>query len=52
MLCKDGNLLYMAVPRMASLQPFFLLDPDDLGLPVEEAAEKKGRSAGCPPGSC
>lgn len=39
---KDGKLLYMAVPRMASLRPFFLLDPDDLGVPVEEAAEKKG----------
>lgn len=39
---KDGKLLYMAVPRMASLQPFFLLDPETLELPVEQAAEKKG----------
>ncbi|MFD3488800.1 5-formyltetrahydrofolate cyclo-ligase [Streptomyces sp. NPDC058665] len=39
---KDGKLLYMAVPRMASLEPFYLLDPEDLGLPLAEAAEKKG----------
>lgn len=39
---KDGKLLYMAVPRMASLQPFFLLNPETLELPVEQAAEKKG----------
>ncbi|MEU8860931.1 5-formyltetrahydrofolate cyclo-ligase [Streptomyces umbrinus] len=39
---KDGKLLYMAVPRMASLQPFFLLDPETLKLPAEQAAEKKG----------
>lgn len=41
---EDGKLLYMAVPRMASLQPFFLLDPETLELPVEQAAEKKGAS--------
>lgn len=39
---KDGKLLYMAVPKMASLQPFFLLDPATLDLPPEQAAEKKG----------
>ncbi|MFF5498953.1 5-formyltetrahydrofolate cyclo-ligase [Streptomyces aquilus] len=39
---KDGKLLYMAVPRMASLQPFFLLDPETLELSLEQAAEKKG----------
>lgn len=39
---KDGKLLYMAVPRMASLQPFYLLDPDALESPPEQAAEKKG----------
>src|SRR5690606_15142539 len=38
---KDGKLLYMAVPRMASLQPFFLLDPASLDVPPEQAAEKK-----------
>ncbi|UJV42751.1 5-formyltetrahydrofolate cyclo-ligase [Streptomyces sp. AMCC400023] len=39
---QDGKLLYMAVPRMASLQPFYLLDSETLELPVEQAAEKKG----------
>lgn len=39
---QDGKLLYMAVPRMASLKPFYLLNPASLSLPPEEAAEKKG----------
>lgn len=39
---KDGKLLYMAVPRMASLQPFYELDPETLTVSAEEAAEKKG----------
>lgn len=39
---QDGKLLYMAVPRMASLQPFYLLDPDTLVVPAEQAAEKAG----------
>ncbi|WP_327313317.1 5-formyltetrahydrofolate cyclo-ligase [Streptomyces sp. NBC_01235] len=39
---NDGKRVYMAVPRMASLEPFYLLDPKNLGLPPEEAAEKKG----------
>ena len=39
---RDGKLLYMAVPKMASLQPFFLLDPASLDLSPERAAEKRG----------
>lgn len=39
---REGKLLYMAVPKMASLQPFFLLDPASLDAPPEQAAEKKG----------
>jgi 5-formyltetrahydrofolate cyclo-ligase len=39
---EDGKLLYMAVPKMASLQPFFLLDPEAIDLPPAAAAEKKG----------
>lgn len=39
---RDGKLLYMAVPRIASEQPFFLLDPETLELSPEEAAEKTG----------
>jgi len=39
---KDGKRVYMAVPRMATYEPFYLLDPKDLTLAPEEAAEKKG----------
>lgn len=39
---NDGKLVYMAVPKMASLKPFYLLDPGALELPVTEAAGKKG----------
>jgi len=28
---EDGKTVYMAVPRLAAENPFFLLDPDDLG---------------------
>lgn len=36
----DGKLLYMAVPKMATAQPFFLLDPQRLNTPAEEAVTK------------
>ena len=39
---RDGKLLYMAVPRMAGIRPFYKLDPDALGLPIDEAADKSG----------
>lgn len=39
---KDGKLLYMAVPRMASLEPFYELDPKTLTVSAEEAAVKRG----------
>lgn len=39
---REGKLLYMAVPRMASLQPFYLLDPGTLTIPPEQAAESRG----------
>jgi 5-formyltetrahydrofolate cyclo-ligase len=35
---RDGKLLYMAVPRLATLKPFYLLDPTALTAPVEAAA--------------
>ncbi|CAM4178630.1 5-formyltetrahydrofolate cyclo-ligase [Nocardiopsis rhodophaea] len=38
---QDDKLLYMAVPRMASLRPFYLIDPVSLSLPPEEAATKE-----------
>jgi 5-formyltetrahydrofolate cyclo-ligase len=37
---EDGKLVYMAVPKIAGEQPFFLLDPEDLGVSPQEAAEK------------
>ncbi|MEV8547535.1 5-formyltetrahydrofolate cyclo-ligase [Streptomyces sp. NPDC051572] len=39
---KDGKRVYMAVPRMATPEPFYLLDPETLDISPEEAAEKKG----------
>jgi 5-formyltetrahydrofolate cyclo-ligase len=39
---RDGKLVYMAVPKMVSERPFFLLDPDTLVGTPEDAAEKSG----------
>lgn len=39
---EDGKLLYMAVPRTASLEPFYELDPKKLTVSAAEAAEKRG----------
>lgn len=39
---EERKLLYMAVPKMASLQPFYLLDPETLDVPAHEVAEKRG----------
>jgi 5-formyltetrahydrofolate cyclo-ligase len=33
-----GKLRYMAVPRLAGLKPFYLLDPANVSLPFEDAA--------------
>ncbi|MDN3351198.1 5-formyltetrahydrofolate cyclo-ligase [Actinomadura sp. DC4] len=41
---NDGKLVYMAVPKIAGEQPFFLLDPTDTTVDPRQAAEK--RSAG------
>jgi 5-formyltetrahydrofolate cyclo-ligase len=34
----EGKLVYMAVPRLADVRPFFSLDPGALTVPPEEAA--------------
>jgi 5-formyltetrahydrofolate cyclo-ligase len=34
----DGKLVYMAVPRLAKAEPFYLLDPAALTVPLEQAA--------------
>ncbi len=38
----DGKLLYMAVPRLATPKPFYLLDPHSLAVPAEQAATSDG----------
>ena len=39
---RDGKLLYMAVPRLAEANPFFVLDPEHLADPPHKAASIKG----------
>lgn len=41
---EDGKLVYMAVPRLASDRPFFLLDPDRLSDSPRTASSIKGAS--------
>ena len=41
---RDGKLLYMAVPRLAGADPFFVLDPEHLADPPRKAASIKGAS--------
>jgi 5-formyltetrahydrofolate cyclo-ligase len=38
----DGKVLHMAVPGLADELPFYLLDPDHLGMSPWEAAAKEG----------
>ena len=38
---EDGKTVYMAVPRLAEADPFFLLDPDDLADPPRLAVSIK-----------
>jgi 5-formyltetrahydrofolate cyclo-ligase len=42
---EDGKLVYMAVPRLAEPDPFFLLDPDHLADSPRRAASIKGATA-------
>lgn len=42
---EDGLLLAMAVPRLAEQEPFFLLDPAELGGGFRAASSIKGASA-------
>jgi 5-formyltetrahydrofolate cyclo-ligase len=41
---QDGKTVYMAVPRLAEEDPFFLLDPAHLSDPPRKAASIKGAS--------
>jgi 5-formyltetrahydrofolate cyclo-ligase len=38
---RDGKLLYVAVPKLAAEQPFFVLDPTDLTTAPAEAASRE-----------
>ncbi|MEX1164890.1 MAG: 5-formyltetrahydrofolate cyclo-ligase [Nitriliruptor sp.] len=42
---EDGKTVYMAVPRLAGQDPFFLLDPDHLADTPRRASSIKGASA-------
>lgn len=42
---EDGKTLYMAVPRLAQADPFFLLDPDHLADSPRRASSIRGASA-------
>ncbi|MGI5223192.1 5-formyltetrahydrofolate cyclo-ligase [Nocardia sp. CA-290969] len=44
----EGKLVYMAVPKLAEAQPFYLLDPATLNVPVSEAASSKVAAAIAP----
>jgi len=37
---RDRKLVYMAVPKLATAEPFYLLDPRDLPVPATEAADR------------
>ena len=41
---EDGKTVYMAVPRLAKPEPFFILDPDHLDQPPRKAASISGAS--------
>ncbi len=43
-----GKHVYMAVPRLASLHPFYDLDPGVLALPYEQSASSKGAAGAAP----
>jgi 5-formyltetrahydrofolate cyclo-ligase len=46
---EDGKLLFMAVPRLAEAEPFFLLDPERLTDSARKASSIKGASASAKP---
>jgi 5-formyltetrahydrofolate cyclo-ligase len=46
---EDGKLLFMAVPRLAGPEPFFLLDPEHLAGSAREASSIKGASKSARP---
>jgi hypothetical protein len=45
---REGKLAYLAVPRLASVKPFYLLDPANLGVEFEDAATSAGAADAAP----
>ena len=45
---SEGKLVYMAVPKLAELQPFYLLDPARLTRPPDEAASSRVAATDAP----
>ncbi|WP_329084625.1 MULTISPECIES: 5-formyltetrahydrofolate cyclo-ligase [unclassified Streptosporangium] len=44
----DGKILYMAVPKLATIEPFYLIDPARSALPPAQAASSKVASDASP----
>ena len=52
---SEGKLVYMAVPKMADVEPFYVLDPATLTAPFEQVATGRGRPQRLPgsePATC
>lgn len=45
---SEGKLVYMAVPKLAELRPFYLLDPARLTRPPDEAASSRVAATDAP----
>ena len=45
---EQGKLVYMAAPRLATPQPFYVLDPQSLTMPPFQAAEPKAAASTAP----
>lgn len=45
---QEGKLLYMAVPRLATPKPFYLLDPSSPTAPIETAVTSSGAAQVAP----
>lgn len=45
---NNGKLLYMAVPRIATAEPFYLIDPSKLRVPTELAVSGRGAAEHMP----
>ncbi|MCX4820153.1 5-formyltetrahydrofolate cyclo-ligase [Streptomyces sp. NBC_01142] len=45
---EEGKTVYMAVPKLATLKPFYLLDPATLTIPPAEAAASRTAAAIAP----